>query len=797
MRIRNLRHRPKKYASPAAAVLGLPEVTTLFRNEQPDMNRLSNKKYVIRSWLKYIVGVFIVLTATSLLIIPVLFGQHPVHGGYIGMFVDSRIRLHLWNKKVKDVEKEAYDLGLDVPLKSIQSRTRNVPYATTLEIIHRYREEHKFLMTSTLQHGDQYGSSNKNGASSTSNKAIIPWIIVRQKHPWNRPLRFKNSSSWVVLDFDLEDIDTWIDTYMIGYEYIKQQTFQILKGQDRIEMFFIVFLCHYGGIYLNNESNIHQREFQEFRNAHGQDISERQHGWISTHNENIDSLIVTANNTFLTCMTALVQDISMKNNASISIFQAILNVYHHSISEMNGNTNGDFLMLPSNCKSVFPLNSSMSSYNKKQQDTVLCNLPVKEISVNITAVNEPIPTYTTKLTIDQILMTESWFCHGLWMWPCHRCLKSAMQGSYKKCAWACSPCLNFMYNHPTQNPKDDQGVGNDDDDNIVHVHIHIHGYLLDSSSSKYKLIPRIIHQTWFEHITPMNYPSLYRLQNQWKMSGWEYRFYTDETARKYIVDNFPLHFLEAYDTLIHGAYKADLFRYMLLLKEGGVYADVDVMLETSLEQFVSPNMSFFTPRDCVAEFADGQYCLWNGIIGVAPGHPIMVHAVERLVNSILNRSDLLDLEREVAKKSGVNTETWKVRAVQELLLSGPCALGIATNEVLGRNPLVRFEVDGLNDQNLNENLDREHFGDMMILMQDKQDMGAMRFTDIERGIIFASTDMDGLSKQRIRSPSDHTYVKSKPHYSSSGKGFWLWGSRDVYRDNMVSTKKVKIHAQYT
>jgi Mannosyltransferase OCH1 and related enzymes len=349
------------------------------------------------------------------------------------------------------------------------------------------------------------------------------------------------------------------------------------------------------------------------------------------------------------------------------------------------------------------------SADSKQDMKISYNLPVKDISVNITAVNEPIPKYTTKITMDQLLLAKSRFCNGVWMWPCHRCLKSALHGSYEKCSWVCSSCLNMMYDRSAQNDKTDN-----DDDQTVHVNIHVDGYHLDSS--KYKFIPRIIHQTWFEYITPTNYPYLYRLQNQWKMSGWEYRFYTDDTARQYIIDHYPLHFLEAYDALIPGAYKADLFRYMLLLREGGVYADVDVMLEASLDQFVTPGMSFFTPRDCVAEFADGQYCLWNGIIGVAPGHPIIVRAVERLVNAILKRSDLLDLEKEVAQKSGVNTETWKVRAVQELLLSGPCALGIAVNEVLGRNSLTRFGVGWINDHIDNNQINPQQFGDMMILM---------------------------------------------------------------------------------
>jgi mannosyltransferase OCH1-like enzyme len=68
-------------------------------------------------------------------------------------------------------------------------------------------------------------------------------------------------------------------------------------------------------------------------------------------------------------------------------------------------------------------------------------------------------------------------------------------------------------------------------------------------------IPRIIHQTWFEDITLESYPQLYRLQNTWRASGWEYRFYTDDSARKYIQDNYPPRFVTIFDSIIPGAYK--------------------------------------------------------------------------------------------------------------------------------------------------------------------------------------------------------------------------------------------------
>lgn len=138
--------------------------------------------------------------------------------------------------------------------------------------------------------------------------------------------------------------------------------------------------------------------------------------------------------------------------------------------------------------------------------------------------------------------------------------------------------------------------------------------------------------------------------------------------------------------------KADLFRSLVLLKDGGIYADVDVLLETNLDIFITPFMSFFVPLDLVSAEYDEGFCLWNGLIGATPGHPIMIEAVEWLINMVLNRADAYDMERELCRYGGKTTEIWKIRQGRLLLLSGPCALGVAANRAFGKsNPVAHIE----------------------------------------------------------------------------------------------------------
>ena len=67
-----------------------------------------------------------------------------------------------------------------------------------------------------------------------------------------------------------------------------------------------------------------------------------------------------------------------------------------------------------------------------------------------------------------------------------------------------------------------------------------------------RLIPKIIHQTWFEPVTKEKYPNFSRLIESWKKSGWEYYFYDDESAREFLSTHFPPEVGEAYDSITPG-----------------------------------------------------------------------------------------------------------------------------------------------------------------------------------------------------------------------------------------------------
>lgn len=79
--------------------------------------------------------------------------------------------------------------------------------------------------------------------------------------------------------------------------------------------------------------------------------------------------------------------------------------------------------------------------------------------------------------------------------------------------------------------------------------------------------------------------------------GWEHKFFSDEASGEFLETHFPPEVKEAYDALTAGAFKADLFRYCVLFIYGGVYADVDVILQSKLDVAIDDDVGFMTPVD--------------------------------------------------------------------------------------------------------------------------------------------------------------------------------------------------------
>ena len=82
-------------------------------------------------------------------------------------------------------------------------------------------------------------------------------------------------------------------------------------------------------------------------------------------------------------------------------------------------------------------------------------------------------------------------------------------------------------------------------------------------------------------------PSIYiNPINSWKSQNFNYIYYSNDDAYKYLLENFGKYYADIFDTINIGAFKADFFRYCWLYIEGGIYADTDTMCLIDLEKWL-------------------------------------------------------------------------------------------------------------------------------------------------------------------------------------------------------------------
>ena len=109
---------------------------------------------------------------------------------------------------------------------------------------------------------------------------------------------------------------------------------------------------------------------------------------------------------------------------------------------------------------------------------------------------------------------------------------------------------------------------------------------------------------------------------------YNYNFVDDDEIREFIRSSFP-DYLQAFDKLEHGASKADLWRYLVMFKHGGVYADVDCICVNPLKEWIDPDAAYVTQLG-----VNKDVCQW--LIISIPGNPIFLRAAERALDNVLN-----------------------------------------------------------------------------------------------------------------------------------------------------------------
>jgi hypothetical protein len=181
-------------------------------------------------------------------------------------------------------------------------------------------------------------------------------------------------------------------------------------------------------------------------------------------------------------------------------------------------------------------------------------------------------------------------------------------------------------------------------------------------------------------------------------------------------------------------------------------------------------------------------CLWNGFIAAAPGHPFLAKAIETVVNQVRNRFTSVDVDATFCPSPELSI----LHAFDTLFTAGPCLLGASINRVLDRNPQTQYvagEIDSSTGQD-NEDSSAGIPGRTVILQQNKWDMGAHRFTLLDRNLVVAATDMpDSNDLENLKT--------NKEHYSKTHAKTGIYGLENLYADKQQANEDIRIRVEST
>ena len=143
------------------------------------------------------------------------------------------------------------------------------------------------------------------------------------------------------------------------------------------------------------------------------------------------------------------------------------------------------------------------------------------------------------------------------------------------------------------------------------------------------IIPPNIFQTWHTKFIP---PKMSKAINAIKILNprFKYFLFDDNDCREFIKTHFKPDVLYAYDSLIPGAYKADLWRYCILFIHGGIYMDIKYV---PLNGFKFINL---TEKEHLVSDIDNVN-IYNALMVSLPKNEILFKYIRRIVKNVADK----------------------------------------------------------------------------------------------------------------------------------------------------------------
>ena len=144
------------------------------------------------------------------------------------------------------------------------------------------------------------------------------------------------------------------------------------------------------------------------------------------------------------------------------------------------------------------------------------------------------------------------------------------------------------------------------------------------------MIPKIIWQTYkdpYDKLTMYMYDAI----NSWRLLNpdYEYKYMDDNQAAEFVLKEYGQEWHDLFIGLPVGVMRGDLWRYMVIYKYGGVYADLDTECLLPISSWMLDDKEFI-----VCPETDIHFCQWT--FAATAKHPILESVLNLIKDRLLN-----------------------------------------------------------------------------------------------------------------------------------------------------------------
>ena len=191
-------------------------------------------------------------------------------------------------------------------------------------------------------------------------------------------------------------------------------------------------------------------------------------------------------------------------------------------------------------------------------------------------------------------------------------------------------------------------------------------------------VPLKIFLTWETKNLPINMVNNIMLLQKMNPE-FDIYLYDDQDRINFIKDNFDPDVLEAYNSLIPGSFRGDLWRYCIMYKYGGVYVDIKYHTYIPLIELIKESEFTFTTSKsgmCIDKY--DKYHIQSTFFITSPNNKIFTDSINEVISNCKN------------KNYGKNS----------IDITGPCILTRNINKIYGKNFDSYVKLDWTNKSNI-------------------------------------------------------------------------------------------------